>query len=467
MCARVAQWIEQRFPKPRLRRFDSCQGNHFDVVSFRKVAHERHFPMKKGLFLLVLLAVIGGGVWWFMNRSKPAQVSVAYKTAPITRGQAVQTIRATGTIEPEDLIDIGAQVTGQIMAFGTDTNGKEVDYCSEVRKGQLLARIDDVTYKAEVTISKANLTTAKAQLAGAQADVAQLNARLRQAEREWKRAQQLGVGDAVSQKDYDAYLSAYEVALANLKVGEAKIEQSEAAIAQAQAQLEKAERNLSYCDILSTVDGIIIDRRVNIGQTVTASMSTPSLFLVAKDLSRIEIWVPVNEADIGEIKIGQRVRFTVDAFPEREFEGAVARIRLNASMSSNVVTYTVEVATENPDSILLPYLTANVRFVLAESPKNSLLAPAAALRWRPEGWVPPAGSEGKQFVFVQNEQGTPEPVAVEVGVQDDVASAIVTDQLDEGDVLITGILTQFEVFQATAAGQNPFMPKPPRFAPRR
>ena len=366
--------------------------------------------MRKLITLLILLSLAGGGFWWYKNRPKTAQAKIAYKTEAVIRGKTTQTILATGTIEPEDLIDIGAQVTGQIMKFGTDTNGKEVDYCSEVKKGQLLARIDDVTYKAEVTISKANLTTANAQLAGAQADAAQLNAKLRQAEREWKRAQQLGVGDAVSQKDYDAYLSAYEVAKANLNVGEAKIKQAEAAIAQAQAQLEKAERNLSYCDILSTVDGIIIDRRVNIGQTVTASMSTPSLFLVAKDLRKIEIWVPVNEADIGAIKIGQRVRFTVDAFPEHDFEGKVARIRLNASMSSNVVTYTVEVATENPDSILLPYLTANVSFILAESPADSLLVPAAALRWRPEGWTPPAGNEKKDYVFVQDEQGHPVPV---------------------------------------------------------
>ena len=423
--------------------------------------------MRKIVVSLILLALIGGGIWWYRNRPKPVPAEIAYKTEAITRGHAVQNILATGTIEPEDLIDIGAQVTGQIMKFGTDTEGKEVDYCSEVRKGQLLARIDDVTYKAEVTISKANLTTAKAQLAGAQADTAQLNAKLRQAEREWKRAQQMGVGDAISQKDYDAYLSAYEVAVANLKVGEAKIEQAEAAIAQAQAQLEKAERNLSYCDILSTVDGIIIDRRVNIGQTVTASMSTPSLFLVAKDLRKIEIWVPVNEADIGAIKVGQRVRFAVDAFPEKDFEGKVARIRLNASMSSNVVTYTVEVATENPDSLLLPYLTANVQFILAESPKDALLVPAAALRWRPTGWEPAEGDEQKSYVFVQDEQGHPVPVEVTCGVSDDIHSAITTDKLEVGDSVITGTLTKIEVQQAAAAGENPFMPKPPRWGRRR
>jgi HlyD family secretion protein len=262
-------------------------------------------------------------------------------------------------------------------------------------------------------------------------------------------------------------LGAYEVAKANLNVGEAKIKQAEAAIAQAQAQLEKAERNLSYCDILSTVDGIIIDRRVNIGQTVTASMSTPSLFLVAKDLRKIEIWVPVNEADIGAIKIGQRVRFTVDAFPEHDFEGKVARIRLNASMSSNVVTYTVEVATENPDSILLPYLTANVSFILAESPADSLLVPAAALRWRPEGWTPPAGNEKKDYVFVQDEQGHPVPVEVTCGVCDDINAAITTDKLEADDMVITGTLTIIEVQQAAAAGENPFMPKPPRWGRRR
>lgn len=419
--------------------------------------------MKKVFSIVVILALVGAGTAWFWMRPKAAQAPVAYKTKPVTRGQATQTIRSTGTIEPEDLIDIGAQITGQIMAFGTDTEGKEVDYCSVVRKGQLLARIDDVTYKAEVTIAKANLSTAQAQLSSAEAEVVQLAAKLRQADRDWKRAQKLGVGDALSQKDYDAYQSAYETSAANLDVGRASVEQAKASIAQAQAQLEKAERNLSYCDILSTVDGVVIDRRVNIGQTVTASMSTPSLFLVAKDLKKIEIWVPVNEADIGSIKVGQEVRFTVDAFADRSFVGKVGRIRLNASMTSNVVTYTVEVTTDNPDGLLLPYLTANVSFILAESPKDSLLVPAAALRWRPEGWEgPDEMEEGKGLLFVQDVQGRPEPVTVTVGVSDDVHVAIVSDELSPGDAIITGTLTPIEVEQASAAGENPFLPKPPQ-----
>lgn len=419
--------------------------------------------MKRALIIsLVVLAAVGvGGYFWL--RPAGVQAQVAYKMAEITCGQVLQTIRATGTIEPEDLIDIGAQITGQIMAFGVDANGQEVDYCSEVKKGQLLARIDDVTYKAEVTIAKANLSTAQARLTGANADVAQLTAKLRQAERDWLRAQALGVGDALSQKDFDAYQSAYETAVANVEVGKASVEQAKAAIEEAQAQLEKAERNLSYCDILSTVDGIVIDRRVNIGQTVTASMSTPSLFLVAKDLKKIEIWVPVNEADIGSIKVGQEVRFTVDAFPERQFLGRVGRVRLNASMTSNVVTYTVEVATENPDELLLPYLTANVSFVLAESPAESLLVPAAALRWRPEGWEAPAELAGKAVVFVQDERGVPVPVAVQTGVSDDAHTAVIAATLEPGDAVITGTLTAREVEQASAAGSNPFLPKPPKW----
>lgn len=422
--------------------------------------------MKKVFSIVVILALVGAGTAWFLTRPK-AVPQIAYKTRQVTQGQVTQTIRSTGTIEPEDLIDIGAQITGQIMAFGTDTEGKEVDYCSVVRKGQLLARIDDVTYKAEVTIAKANLSSAQAQLSSAEAEVVQLAAKLRQADRDWKRAQKLGVGDALSQKDYDAYQSAYETSAANLDVGRASVEQAKASIAQAQAQLEKAERNLSYCDILSTVDGVVIDRRVNIGQTVTASMSTPSLFLVAKDLKKIEIWVPVNEADIGSIRVGQEVRFNVDAFPEKIFKGKVGRIRLNAGMTSNVVTYTVEVTTDNPDGLLLPYLTANVSFVLAESPEASLLVPVAALHWRPEGWVTPPELEGKDFLFVQDTEGHPEPMAVQVGVSDDARTAIVAEQLSVGDSVITGVLTPIEVQQAADAGENPFMPKPPQWRRRR
>lgn len=409
--------------------------------------------------MIVTVAVVAGaGYWWWSARKDGETESVLYRTMPVQAGEIVRTIRATGTIEPEDLIDIGAQVTGQIMSFGSDVNGNEVDYCSVVTKGQLLARIDDVTYRAEVTIAKANLTTAEANLESAKADILQYEARLLQAERDWTRAQSLGVGDALSQKDFDAYRSAYDVAAATLAVGKAQKLQAEASISQAQAQLEKAERNLSYCNILSTVDGVIIDRRVNIGQTVTASMSTPSLFLVAKDLRKIEIWVPVNEADIGAIAVGTPVTFTVDAFPGRSFTGEVRRIRLNASMTSNVVTYTVEVATSNDDGLLLPYLTANVAFELERSAPDALHVPPAALLWKPEGWE----VEG-DYVFVRDAAGRPVPVPVTVGTTNDARTVVVSDSLKPGDAVIVGTMTPLEASQQAAKGKNPFMsvPSPP------
>ena len=175
----------------------------------------------------------------------------------------------------------------------------------------------------------------------------------------------------------------YEIAQANVAVGEAAIVQSRNAVAQAQATLQRGQRNLSYCTIKSPVKGVIIDRRVNIGQTVVSSLNAPSLFLIAKDLKRMQVWVSVNEADVGSIHPGQPVSFTVDAYPGKIFRGEVGKIRLNATMTQNVVTYTVEVITDNSSGKLLPYLTANAQFELSQH-NNVLLVPNAALRWCPQ-----------------------------------------------------------------------------------
>src|SRR5258706_338843 len=166
------------------------------------------------------------------------------------------------------------------------------------------------------------------------------------------------------------------------EVVEANVSVANSGVAQAKADLEKAQRNLDFCTVNSPVTGVIIDRRVNIGQTVVASLNAPSLFLIARDLTQMQIWAAVNEADVGRIKPGAPVTFTVDAFPGREFSGAVGKVRLNATMTQNVVMYTVEVNIDNADKLLLPYLTANVRFVLSHE-TNALLVPNAALRWTP------------------------------------------------------------------------------------
>jgi HlyD family secretion protein len=211
----------------------------------------------------------------------------------------------------------------------------------------------------------------------------QMDAKLYQAGSDWQRAQKLKSGEALSESDYNNYQAAFKTANANLAVAVAAIAQAEAGVLQAKATVDKAQRNLDFCTIKSPVKGVVIDRRVNIGQTVVASLNTPSLFLIAKDLTQVEVWVSVNEADIGKVHSGQPVTFSVDAFPGHAFHGEVGKVRLNATMTQNVVTYTVEVNTDNSDGKLLPYMTANVQFEITRR-KDVLLVPNGALRWYPQ-----------------------------------------------------------------------------------
>lgn len=343
----------------------------------RAIAKWRRRTVAASLLILSALSL-----WFFVFRERPQ--SPIYRLRQLERGDLVVEIGATGTLEPEEVIDIGAQVAGQIVALGTDTSGKMVDYGSAVEEGMVLARIDQALYQSDVA-------QASAQLKRSQADLVQLQAKFFQAERDWKRAQSLGPSDALSQSAFDAYRAAFESARANITVGEA-------AITQAQAILERAERNLGYTVIRSPVRGIIIDRRVNIGQTVVSSLNAPSLFLLAKDLHRMEVWVSVNEADIGKIYPGQPVHFTVDAFPGESFKGEVRKVRLNASMTQNVVTYVVEVATDNSSGRLLPYLTANVRFLVSNR-ENVLIVPNAALRYSPSFLKQETGREQRKGRF--------------------------------------------------------------------
>jgi HlyD family secretion protein len=246
----------------------------------------------------------------------------------------------------------------------------------------VLAKIDDSLYSAEAAQAEAQVQSGRAAVQRAESDLVQLQAKLQQAERDWQRARKLGPSEALAEATYDAYRSAFETAAANVAVGRAAILQAKAGQAQAEATLRRAQRNLSYCTITSPVKGVIIDRRVNIGQTVVASLNAPSLFLIAKDLRRMQVWVAVNEADVGKIRPGLPVSFTVDAFPGETFQGEVGKVRLNASMTQNVVTYTVEVVTDNSNKRLLPYLTANVRFEL-DRLSGVFLVPNAALRFKP------------------------------------------------------------------------------------
>ena len=438
----------------------------------------------------VALGAVGAvGVWqgwWPTGRSEKGE---GFLTAPVKRGDVIATISATGTIEPEEVIDIGAQVAGQILAFGKDAQGKTIDYGSQVEAGMVLAQIDDSLYTADAATSAAQLLQAQAQLASANAKLEQFQAKQVQARNDWERAQKIGPSDALAQSAYDAYKAADVSAAADVTAGQAAILQARGAIAQAEASVQRTKRNLAYCVIKSPVKGVIIDRRVNIGQTVVASLNTPSLFLLAKDLRRIQIWIAVNEADIGQIKPGQPVTFTVDAFPSRVFKGEVGKVRLNATMTQNVVTYTVEVVADNADGQLLPYLTANAKFLVGKH-EGVLTVPNAALRWTPpaalmapaaRGADKPgrgrggASAEGVETgtrgtVWVPDGAGV-KPVRLRTGLSDGTVTEILDDKLPEGSAVVIATARP-----AGAAGRdgdsnpgggtnsdtvNPFAPKLP------
>jgi HlyD family secretion protein len=339
--------------------------------------------MKRWVLITIIAAcvvVAGVGGWlWYRSRDVAAP---QYRTAEVSLTSIVSSIAATGTIVPEDTIDIGAQVNGLIASFGTAIDGKSLDYRSEVVQGSLLTKIDDALYASDVASGEAQLAQAQAQVRLSTATQQQSIAKLIQAQQDWVRAEKLGSSAALAQADYDAIRSSLAQAVAAVSVAEAQIGASQAQTGIASATLVRARRNLAYCTILSPVSGVIIDKRVDIGQTVVASLNAPSLFLIAKDLRKMLVLVQVNEADISGVEPGQSVTFTVDAIVGRTFVGAVRKVRLNAAMTQNVVTYTVEIGTDNTDLKLLPYLTANVTFIIAKR-ENVLAVPNAALRFTP------------------------------------------------------------------------------------
>ncbi len=482
--------------------------------------------MKRIIILLILAGIaVGGGYWYWHNSGGP---KISFRTVQVERGDLLASISATGTIEPEEVIDIGAQVAGQIISFGKDPRnpddpdsrfkdqksdkykGRLIDFGSPVEEGTVLANIDPSLYKAavdqaqsqvdqaqaQIESANAQVEVAKANLEQAQANIGQLQAKLYQAERDWTRVQKIGPTKAVADVDYDNAEAAYRVAKAALAVGQATVTQTHAALLDAQANVSKAkatlasakaalqnaQTNLGYCTIKAPVKGVIVDRRVNIGQTVVSSLNAPSLFLLAKDLKRLQVWASVNEADIGNVKPGQTVTFTVDAFPDRTFKGVVAadQPRLNASMTQNVVTYTVVVDTDNSDGKLLPYLTANLLFQI-DKHSGVLLVPNAALRWKPapqqvapevraeyvrsqrKTKTPPGEKPAPSADKEHHDQGTlwvedngyVKPVKVRIGLSDGLQTEIVKGDIQEGATVVVGESRADD----NAGTSNPFAPK--------
>jgi HlyD family secretion protein len=387
--------------------------------------------MKKA-FLGMLL--VGGGLGAYSWNAQQEQGNT-YTTARVMRGELVTSVTATGTIEPEELVDVGAQVAGMVTEIGQDPNSPGqalIKHGTLVQPGTVLARLDDTLLKTKVSQASANLKRAEA-------EYQQAEARCRQAERELRRAQQLRGNRATAEQDYEKAFTELETANANLAT-------AVSTIAQSKASLDEAIVNLGYTTIRSPVRGVVIDRRVNVGQTVVANLNTPSLFLIARDLARMQIWVSVNEADVNRIQSGQPARFTVSGLPGEKFDGRVAEVRLNASLVSNVVIYTVTVAVDNSSGRLLPYQTARVQFEV-DRRQSVLLVPNAALRWtpRPDQVVPQARADllaaqeqttQRQGTLWLVEGNLVRPVRVRLGATDGTRTEIIGGELDENSAAV-------------------------------
>ena len=388
------------------------------------------------IVLVIVGAGAGGGLWYWRNgRASEAQ----YQTAAVTSGKLVQAVTATGQLNPVTNVTVGSQISGIISHLYADWN-------SEVTNGQIVALIDPAVYQANVQQARGDLGNAKAAL-----ELAQVNAR---------RAKELFDSKLIPQSDYDT-------AMANLDQGEATVLNKQAAVTNAQV-------NLDRCTIASPVDGVVISRNVDVGQTVAASLSAPTLFQIANDLTKMQIDANVAEADIGGVEEGQNVDFTVDAFPYRTFHGKVVQIRNSPITVQNVVTYDTVIGVSNPDLKLRPGMTANVSILIAQQ-DNALQIPNAALRFRPPetakavssskppgaaggggrsgggpGGQPKGGRTRTVYVLKDNK---PQSVQIKTGITDGILTEV-TEGLKEGDKVVTGATVASA--GAGAQSSNPF-----------
>ncbi len=392
------------------------------------------------LGVAVIGLAIGGYVFFNGERKEP----VRYRTAGVERGDVVSVVSATGTINPVVSVQVGTQVSGMIKSLHADFN-------TEVKAGDTVAIIDPEPFKARREQAASNLEMARSNLARARADLAQRK-------RERDRIQSLVAEEFVSQNDVDVARTNYESASAQVRVGEAQVRQAEAA-------LNVADLELKYTVIRSPVDGIVVARNVEVGQTVAASFSTPNLFLIALDLTKMQVDTSVSESDIGGMAEGKEATFTVDAYPGVQFAGTIRQVRLAPINVQNVVTYNVVVGVDNQDLRLKPGMTANVSIVVAQK-DQVLKVPNAALRFSPPqrdrpdgrgreghgakteertggGSVGASGETGGQMrkIWKVGSDGEPEPSAVQTGISDGVWTEVTAGPVAEYDTVIVGVET--------------------------
>jgi HlyD family secretion protein len=367
--------------------------------------------------------------------------NITYETARVTRGNVSNSITATGTIQAVKAVEVGTQVSGEISKI-------YIDYNSHVKAGQLLAELDQRPLVTALTIAEASLDNAKAEMTYQTAT--------------YNRTKALFEKGLIAEGDYDLVLYNYEKARAGLKT--------------AQLNYDKAKINLGYAFIYSPIDGVVLEKTVSEGQTVAASFTTPTLFTIAHDLTRMQVEASVDEADIGQVKEGQRVSFTVDAYPDLQFSGEVIQIRLQPVITSNVVTYTVIVKAANPDLKLMPGMTASITIYVEEA-ENVLIMASKALHFKPDNNImgkymkripenvrPPGiiDNESHEFVLVWVKSGNNiHPARIKTGIDDDI-NVVILSGLKEGDEVVTGLSSSVnKKDEKQINNESPFMPRPP------
>jgi HlyD family secretion protein len=333
--------------------------------------------MKRAIIVVVLLAAIGGGAGaWYSQRNK---TEIQVTTAPLSRGDIVDTVGATGTLQAVTTVQVGSQVSGNIQWLGADFN-------SIVKKGQVIARLDPSLFDAQLNQVQANLVQARANLTKARSDLDRTRVQLTDAQQKLARAQQLASQQLLATSELDSAKIAVDTAAASVASQQATVVQVQAAVTQSEASLNQSQVNRNHTVILAPIDGIVTQRSVDVGQTVAASMQAPTLFVIAADLTEMQVNANIDEADVGRIRPGQAVSFRVDAYPSDNFVGTVTQIRLQPVVVQNVTTYGTVITVPNRELKLKPGMTANVKIEIAKR-TNVLRIPNAALRFRPTNEV--------------------------------------------------------------------------------
>jgi len=427
---------------------------------------KRPSQMNKRLIrIIAVVAAVGVGSVAY-SRARSTSKEAAPITAAVTRGDVVEKVNATGTLQPVTTVQVGTQVSGTIKALYADFN-------SEVRKGQVIAELEPSLFQTQVEQARATMTRL-------QADADRAKVEVQDTESKSRRAQELFDQKLISRNDV-------ETAQSSAMQAEASLKSAQAQITQARAALNQVQVNLNNTIIKAPIDGVVISRSVDVGQTVAASMQAPTLFVLAKDLTRMQVSASIDESDIGRIAAGQKVSFRVDAYPADPFTGTVSQVRLNPTTEQNVVSYTTMIDVPNPEMKLKPGMTANVTIQIAGS-ENVLRVPNSALRFRPGGsgiGDPGSGGSGIQgsaptdrAAATSGLGGAPRavsnadrsggrvwairngalvPVRIRTGVSDGAMTAVVEGDLKEGDQVVTGMAEQgTATAQASASPLLPF-----------